>query len=113
MAGRPLTKFKKVNELNHSAFGMMAEMLYAIPKPYLLEPDATDASCALWDEALNCVIRTAWALERLTERLAEKAGQQDRFSPLKEYFRKDDVGDETAPAVDCHSVEIVTKGDLS
>ena len=74
MAGRPLTKFKKVDELNHSVFGILAEMFYTIPKQYLLKPDTDNAECAAWNAVLNCVIRSAWALERLTERLAEKAG---------------------------------------
>lgn len=112
MAGRPLTKFKKVDELNHSAFGILAEMFYTIPKQYLLEPSANDANCAAWNEALSCVIRSVWALDRLTERLAEKAGQE-RYSPLKDYLRKDDIDDGTKAAIDRNAEAVATLGGRS
>lgn len=94
MAGRPLTKFKKVDELNHSAFGILAEMFYTIPKQHMLKRDLNDANCAAWVRALGCVIRTVYALDHLTERLAEKAGQE-RYSPLKDFLRRDDIGEST------------------
>ena len=108
MAGRPLTKFKKVNELNLSAFKMIADMYQARPKQFLFEPDATDANCAAWREAWDCLVRSAGALERLTERLAEKAGLE-RYSPLQD----DDSGDRATGAINQSSEAVGAVCDTS